>query len=129
MRTVMQRWCRIRASATGTAHAVLSRKTRRLIRFLRISEARARRATDMPEVPTDCRARAYARVWHERPLHAEEEVTMTRHRVLSTLGIAVLALFVAAEISAQSTAERAKSAKEEASAAVKASPELVGSLS
>jgi Protein of unknown function VcgC/VcgE (DUF2780) len=118
-----------RASTSGTAHAVLSGKIRRPIRFLGISEARARRANGLPEAPTDCRARAYARVWYERPLHAEEEATMTGHRVLPTLGIAVFALFVAAEISAQSTAERAKSAKEEASAAVKASPELVGSLS
>ena len=53
---------------------------------------------------------------------------MTCHRTLITLGIAVVAL-AAVNVSAQSTADKAKAAKGEAAAAVKASPELVGALS
>jgi Protein of unknown function VcgC/VcgE (DUF2780) len=59
---------------------------------------------------------------------AEEEATMTCRRVLGTLSIAVLALS-ARDVSAQTAADKAKTATKEASAAAKASPELVGALS
>jgi hypothetical protein len=53
---------------------------------------------------------------------------MTCRRVLVTLSIAVLALS-ARDVSAQTAADKAKTATKEASAAAKASPELVGALS
>jgi hypothetical protein len=63
-----------------------------------------------------------------QPSTAEKEATMTCRRILITLGVAALALS-ARDVSAQTAAEKTKTATKEASAAVKASPELVGTLS
>lgn len=53
---------------------------------------------------------------------------MNRHCLVTTVGIVVLVLSAAAPASAQSAEDQAKAAKQKASAAVKASPELVGAL-
>jgi Protein of unknown function VcgC/VcgE (DUF2780) len=58
----------------------------------------------------------------------EKETAMTC-RVLGTVSIALLVLSAGGNVAAQSAAAQAKAAKDEASAAVKASPELVGALS